>query len=171
MFAVLRNESARGGQSIAKSVWCPPGESQQVLEPTRSAYHAGRTDLDSVQRAQMNRHKAMDRRAGAVLKARIHAQRWREGDDTGLPPSHFETYTSSDGSHGTRQYDSSTGLANISWDSSATGSLSGTSQTAAGFVGLQNDGELTNSQSDLTFFNPAASPAFSAFLTSVEPHA
>jgi hypothetical protein len=85
--------------------------------------------------------------------------------------SFFETYTSSDGSHGTRQYDSSTGLANISWDSSATGSLSGTSQTAAGFVGLQNDGELANHQSDLTFFNPAASPAFSAFLTSVQPHA
>jgi hypothetical protein len=85
--------------------------------------------------------------------------------------SFFETYNSSDGSHGTRQYDASTGLANISWDSSATGALSGTSQTAAGFVGLQNDGELTNSQSDLTFFNPAASPAFGAFLTSVEPHA
>jgi hypothetical protein len=84
--------------------------------------------------------------------------------------SFLETYTSSDGSSGTRQYDASTGLASISWDSSATGFLSGTSQTAAGFVGLQNDGELTNSQSDLTFFNPAASPGFSAFLTSVESH-
>ena len=84
--------------------------------------------------------------------------------------SFVETYNSSDGSHGTRQYDASTGLANISWDSSATGQVSGSSQTAAGFVGLQNDGELTNTQSDLTFFNPAASPAFSAFLASVGPH-
>jgi hypothetical protein len=85
--------------------------------------------------------------------------------------SFVETYTSSDGSQGTRQYDASTGLANISWDSSAAGAVSGTSQTAAGFIGLQNDGELTNTQSDLTFFNPAASPAFSAFLTSHESHA
>jgi outer membrane protein TolC len=33
-------------------------ESQQVLTLTESLYHAGRTDLDSVQHAQMDRDKA-----------------------------------------------------------------------------------------------------------------
>ena len=35
------------------------GESQQVLELTQSLYRAGRTDLDNVQRAQMDRDKAV----------------------------------------------------------------------------------------------------------------
>ena len=85
------------------------GQSQQVLELTQSVYHAGRTDLDSVQHAQMDRDKAMadtrtlaSRRASAEwavaralqperfaesVFARLHlqvdAQRWREGGDTG----------------------------------------------------------------------------------------
>jgi outer membrane protein TolC len=90
------------------------GESQQVLELTQSLYHAGRTDLDSVQRAQMDRNKAMtdmrtlaSKRVSAQwavaralqpeqfsdsLFAQLHlqvdAQRWRDGDDTALAPSH-----------------------------------------------------------------------------------
>ena len=84
--------------------------------------------------------------------------------------SYTETYASSDGSQGTRQYDAATGLASISWDSAATGSLSGASTTAVGFVGLQSEGELTNTQPDLNFFNPAASPGFSSFLSAAETH-
>ena len=84
--------------------------------------------------------------------------------------SYTETYASSDGSQGTRQYDAATGLASINWDSAATGSLSGTSTTAVGFVGLQSEGELTNTQPDLNFFNPAASPGFNSFLSAAETH-
>jgi outer membrane protein TolC len=94
------------------------GESQQVLELTQSLYHAGRTDLDSVQRAQMDRDKAMtdtrtlaskrvstewavaralqpERFADSLfaqLHLQVEAQRWREGDDTGLPASHVGNY-------------------------------------------------------------------------------
>jgi outer membrane protein TolC len=93
------------------------GESQHVLELTQSLYQAGRIDLDSLQRAQMDRDKAMadtrtlaSRRASAqwavaralqpeqfadFLFAQLHlqveAQRWREGDDRsaaqGIPRS------------------------------------------------------------------------------------
>jgi hypothetical protein len=77
--------------------------------------------------------------------------------------SYLETYSGSDGSQGTRQFDASTGSTSLTWDSAATGSLSG-STTDSGFLGLQNDGELTNTQQDLTFFNPNVSPGFNAFL-------
>lgn len=77
--------------------------------------------------------------------------------------SFVESYSGSDGSSGTRQYDASTGAVSLSWDSASTGQLSGTI-TDPGFIGLQNDGELTNTQQDLTFFNPNVSSSFSAFL-------
>lgn len=51
----------------------------------------------------------------------------------------------------------------MSWDSASTGQLNGT-MTDSGFIGLQNESELTNTQADLTFFKPNASPSFSAFL-------
>ena len=77
--------------------------------------------------------------------------------------SFVETYSASDGSEGTRQYNASTGAITLSWDSTATGSLSGTTSDS-GFIGLQNDGELTNTQQDLSFFNPNVSSSFNAFL-------
>lgn len=77
--------------------------------------------------------------------------------------SFTETYSDSNGDQGTRQYDATTGITAVTWDSTATGMITGT-VTDSGFIGLQNDGELTNTQPDLTFFNPAASPAFQNFL-------
>jgi hypothetical protein len=77
--------------------------------------------------------------------------------------SFTETYTDSNGDQGTRQFDASTGIVNLSWDSSATGTETGTT-TDSGFIGLQNDGELTNTQADPSFFNPAVSSAFQNFL-------
>ena len=77
--------------------------------------------------------------------------------------SFLETYTASDGSQGTRQYDASTGAITLSWDSASTGQLSGTTADS-GFIGLQDQGELTNTQPDLTFFNPNVSESFNAFL-------
>jgi len=77
--------------------------------------------------------------------------------------SYLETYTASDGSQGTRQYDTSTGAVTLSWDSASTGQLNGTTSDA-GFIGLQNESELTNTQQDLTYFNPNVSPSFNAFL-------
>jgi len=82
-------------------------ESQQVLTLTRSLYHAGRTDLDNVQHAQIDRDKTeadtkalASKRASAewavtralrptvfpnVLFGQLHlqveARRWRDGDD------------------------------------------------------------------------------------------
>ncbi len=89
-------------------------ESQQVLTLTESLYHAGRTDLDSVQHAQMDRDKAAagtrtfaSKRASAVwgvaralqpsqfpdvlfgqLHLQVEARRWRDGDDKDEPPAH-----------------------------------------------------------------------------------
>jgi len=74
-----------------------------------------------------------------------------------------EAYTASDGSHGTRQFDSSSGITSVSWSSNATGALTGTTSDS-GFIGLQTDGELTNTLPDPTFFNPNVSPGFNAFL-------
>jgi hypothetical protein len=77
-------------------------------------YHAGRTDLDNVQHAQMDRDKAeaetrtlASRRSAAewaaaralqpsqfpdVLFGQLHlqveARRWRDGDDKDEPPAH-----------------------------------------------------------------------------------
>jgi Ca2+-binding RTX toxin-like protein len=86
------------------------------------------------------------------------------GSPGGTGVSFTETYTDSAGDQGTRQYDAGTGVTSLTWYSSATGTtLTGTT-TDAGFVGLQNDDELTNTQSDLTFFNPNVSPSFNAFL-------
>jgi hypothetical protein len=78
--------------------------------------------------------------------------------------SFTETYTDSSGDSGTRQYDAATGVTSVTWYSSATGTLTGTT-TDSGFIGLQNDGELTNTQPDLSFFNPTTSPAFQTFLS------
>ena len=77
--------------------------------------------------------------------------------------SFTETYSDSAGDQGTRQYDAATGVTTVSWYSAATGTITGV-VTDSGFIGLQNDGELTNTQSDLTFFNPTTSPAFQNFL-------
>ncbi len=89
-------------------------ESQQVLTLTESLYHAGRTDLDSVQHAQMDRDKAeadtrtlASKRASAVwgvaralrpsqfpdvlfgqLHLQVEARSWRDGDDKDTPPAH-----------------------------------------------------------------------------------
>jgi YD repeat-containing protein len=77
--------------------------------------------------------------------------------------SFTETYTDSAGDQGTRQYNAATGVTSLTWDSSATGMLTGTT-TDSGFIGLQNNGELTNTQQDPSFFNPTVSPAFQSFL-------
>lgn len=77
--------------------------------------------------------------------------------------SFTETYSGSDGSQGSRQFDASKGTISLTWDSAATGSLSGTT-TDSGFIGLQKDGELTNMQQDPTFFNPNVSASFNTFL-------
>ena len=77
--------------------------------------------------------------------------------------SFTETYSDSAGDQGTRQYDAATGATTVSWYSSATETITGT-VTDSGFIGLQNDGELTNTQPDLGFFNPATSPTFQNFL-------
>lgn len=89
------------------------GESQQVLTLTESLYHAGRTDLDNVQRAQMDRDKAeadtrmlASKRASAEwavarammpklfpdalfgqLHLQVEARRWRNGDENDEPPA------------------------------------------------------------------------------------
>lgn len=86
-----------------------------------------------------------------------------EGSPGATGYSFVETYGASDGSQGTREYNASTGAVTLSWDSAATGSLSGTTSDS-GFIGLQNEGELTNTQQDPTFFNPQVSTSFNAFL-------
>lgn len=78
--------------------------------------------------------------------------------------SFTETYQASDGSTGTRQFDASAGTTSLTWNSATTGAISGTT-VDSGFVGLQHDDVLTNTQPDLTFFNPAVSSSFDAFLT------
>jgi YD repeat-containing protein len=77
--------------------------------------------------------------------------------------SFTETYSDNNGDQGTRQFDASTGITSLSWYSSSTGTLTGTTSDS-GFIGLQNDGELTNSQHDPSFFNPTVNPAFQDFL-------
>lgn len=90
------------------------GESQKVLTLTESLYHAGRTDLDNVQHAQMDRDKAeaqtrslASKRASAEwaiakvlqptrfadslfgqLHLLVEAQHWRNPDEDEPPPSH-----------------------------------------------------------------------------------
>ncbi len=90
------------------------GESQQVLALTESLYRAGRTDLDNVQHAQMDRDKAeaetrtlASRRAAAEwaaaralqpsqfpdvvfgqLHLQVEARQWQDGDDKDQPPAH-----------------------------------------------------------------------------------
>ena len=90
------------------------GESQKVLTLTESLYHAGRTDLDNVQHAQMDRDKAeaetrslVSRRASAewavakvvqptrfadVLFGQLHlmveARQWRNPGGDEVPPAH-----------------------------------------------------------------------------------
>ena len=90
------------------------GESQKVLTLTESLYHAGRTDLDNVQHAQMDRDKAeaetrslVSKRASAewavakvlqptrfadALFGQLHllveARHWRNPDEDEPPPAH-----------------------------------------------------------------------------------
>lgn len=90
------------------------GESQKVLTLTESLYHAGRTDLDNVQHAQMDRDKAeaqtrslASKRASAEwaiakvlqptrfadslfgqLHLLVEAQHWRNPDEDDPPPAH-----------------------------------------------------------------------------------
>ena len=49
------------------------GESQKVLTLTESLYHAGRTDLDNVQHAQMDRDKA-DAETRSLVSKRASAE-------------------------------------------------------------------------------------------------
>ncbi len=79
--------------------------------------------------------------------------------------SFTETYSDSHGDQGTRQFNASTGITTVTWDSAQTGSISGTNANDSGFIGLQLEGELTNTVNDPSYFNPLASPAFSSFLT------
>jgi hypothetical protein len=86
------------------------------------------------------------------------------GTPSSTNASFLETYVASDGSHGTRLFNAATEKTTISFTSKATGTLTETTG-ATGFIGLQgSSGELTNTQPDLTFFNPAVSPVFNAFL-------
>ena len=78
--------------------------------------------------------------------------------------SYKETYAASDGSQGIRQFDASSGVTSLSWYSAETGPLSGTTADS-GFIGLQNDMEVTNSSPVPSFFNPATNPALQSFLT------
>jgi outer membrane protein TolC len=90
-------------------------ESQQVLTLTESLYRAGRTDLDNLQHAQMDRDKAeaqtrmlASKRASAEwaatratmptlfpdalfgqLHLQVEARRWRSGDENDEPPAHI----------------------------------------------------------------------------------
>jgi hypothetical protein len=79
--------------------------------------------------------------------------------------SFTETYSDSSGDAGSRTYDATTGVTTVSWDSAQTGAISGTSPNDSGFIGLQLQGEVTNSINDPAYFNPLVSPAFNAFLT------
>jgi len=85
------------------------------------------------------------------------------GSPSATGVSFTETYTDSAGDQGTRQYDAATGVTNLSWTSDATGTLSGTI-TDSGFVGLVDQGQITNTNPDPTFFNPTANGAFETFL-------
>jgi Ca2+-binding RTX toxin-like protein len=87
------------------------------------------------------------------------------GSPTVAGSSYTETYTASDGDTGTRQYDAASNTTTVTWDSSQTGVITSASTGDAGFMGLLNEGELTNTQNDLTYFNPAVSPAFTQFLS------
>jgi YD repeat-containing protein len=87
------------------------------------------------------------------------------GSPTTAGASYTETYTESDGSTGTRQYDSTSNTTMVTWDSSDTGVITSVSTGNSGFIGLLNDGELTNTQNDLTYFNPAVNPTFANFLS------
>jgi YD repeat-containing protein len=79
--------------------------------------------------------------------------------------SFTETYSDSSGDTGSRTYDAATGVTTVSWDSAQTGAISGTRSGDAGFVGLTQEGELTNTQTDLSFFNPNVSPVFNTLLS------
>jgi hypothetical protein len=92
--------------------------------------------------------------------------RYSSGGSPGSANVSFaETYGDSHGDQGTRQFDATTGITTVTWDSAQTGSISGTSPNDSGFIGLQLEGELTNTVNDPSYFNPLASPAFSSFLT------
>ena len=78
--------------------------------------------------------------------------------------SFTETYSDSSGDEGTRQYNATTGVTTVTWDSPQTGSISGTTTNDSGFIGLQLQGELTNTVNDPSYFNPATSPVFTSFL-------
>ena len=78
--------------------------------------------------------------------------------------SFTETYNDSSGDQGTRQYNASTGVTSVTWYSAATGTTTTGTVSDSGFIGLQNDGVLTNYQPDPSFFNPATSPTFQNFL-------
>jgi hypothetical protein len=79
--------------------------------------------------------------------------------------SFTETYNDSGGDSGSRVYNAMMGTTTVSWDSAQTGSISGASANDTGFIGLQLDGEVTNTVNNPTYFNPLVSSAFNAFLT------
>jgi hypothetical protein len=86
------------------------------------------------------------------------------GTPGGTGVSFTETYSDSSGDQGTRQFNASTDMTTITWNSAQTGNISEAISGDVGFVGLTTNGELTNSQNDPTFFNPAVSPTFAALL-------
>jgi len=86
------------------------------------------------------------------------------GGPTVAGSSYTETYSASDGDTGTRAYDAVTNTTTVTWDSSATGLITSSTAGDSGFVGLLNNEELTNSQNDPTYFNPAANPTFNNLL-------
>jgi outer membrane protein TolC len=112
--ALSARREAEASYSAAQSSLA---ESERVLSLTQSLYKAGRTDLDSVEHAQMDRDKAatyvqtlVSKRAFAEwaavrvlqpaefsnllfgqLHVQVQAQRWRDGDrPASSPDSHFD---------------------------------------------------------------------------------
>ena len=76
----------------------------------------------------------------------------------------FYESTPTDTLQGSRQYDASSAVTTVSWNTNEV-SLSGTTSDS-GFYGLQNDQEFTlpDPNTNPTFFNPAVNPGFNTFL-------
>jgi YD repeat-containing protein len=89
---------------------------------------------------------------------------YANGSGPGSGGSYTETYTSSNDEQGTRQYDATSNTTTVTWETGSTAQISTSFQGDAGFMGLVNQGELTNTQVDPTYFNPSISPTFNALL-------
>jgi Ca2+-binding RTX toxin-like protein/GH24 family phage-related lysozyme (muramidase) len=84
------------------------------------------------------------------------------GSPAGGGGSFTESYGGGHETHGTRQSDATSGIANINWYSSAMGTVTGT-DSGAGFIGMQINLDLTNTTPDPIFINSAMSPHFEVF--------